>query len=176
MDPSESRSLQDDALPEEIDVTFASHGCCCCLFGPWSHHRTSSSSSAEWWQRIGAADGASSWLSRTGTKVREWSELVAGPRWKTFIRRFNRNPRYASGTTKIGGRFQYDPLSYAMNFDEGPGGSGFDDSPEAGEGFRDFSARFAAPPSAKPWMDFDVSDAPTPSVFAAAPAITATVR
>ena len=44
-------------------------------------------------------------------KVREWSEIVAGPRWKTLIRRFNRDNRRH-------GKFQYDPLSYALNFDE----------------------------------------------------------
>ncbi|EPS69831.1 hypothetical protein M569_04939, partial [Genlisea aurea] len=53
-------------------------------------------------------------------KVREWSELVAGPKWKTFIRRFN---HIASGgrAKPPPPRFQYDPLSYALNFDDGLG-------------------------------------------------------
>ncbi|KAG6430105.1 hypothetical protein SASPL_108166 [Salvia splendens] len=46
-----------------------------------------------WWQRIRAAEISSSdnslWLRGVGAvmKIREWSELVTGPRWKTFIRR-----------------------------------------------------------------------------------------
>jgi hypothetical protein len=93
-------------------------------------------------------------------KIREWSELVAGPRWKTFIRRFNRNARFGSGgpAARVGStRFQYDPLSYAMNFDEGHGAS-----PEGDfTGYRDFSTRFAIlPGSAKSSMDLGGRDAP----------------
>ena len=69
-------------------------------------------------------------------KVREWSELVAGPKWKTFIRRFNRAPARA--------KFNYDPCSYALNFDQGEGQNGeFDD----GGVFRDFPSRYAAVPA-----------------------------
>ena len=48
------------------------------------------------------------------------------------------------------GEFRYDALSYALNFDEGHGAS-----PEGDyTGYRDFSARFVAPPaSAKSSMD-----------------------
>lgn len=67
-------------------------------------------------------------------KAREWSEIVAGPRWKTFIRRF----RKRGGGRQ--GKFQYDPLSYALNFDEGHGQDG--NLEEAEYGSRDFSARF----------------------------------
>lgn len=101
-----------------------------------------------WWQRLRATEvasgGNSLWSRGVGAvmKIREWSELVAGPRWKTFIRRFNRN--------RSGGRhanFQYDPMSYAMNFDEGPGHSG-EFSPEGDDGgyyyaSRNFSSRYA---------------------------------
>ena len=101
-------------------------------------------------------------------KVREWSELVAGPRWKTFIRRFRRSPRHhhhgGGGGGGGGGRkLNYDPLSYALNFDEGHGGAC---SPEGDyAGYRDFSTRFVAPPppaaaSAKSSMDFGGRDAP----------------
>ncbi|WOL12130.1 hypothetical protein Cni_G20895 [Canna indica] len=148
----------------EADAMFASRHsrrCCCCILIPES------------WQRIDAGRGGDDrrWWSRmVGAlmKVREWSELVAGPRWKTFIRRFNRN-RHQGGGSGGWGRmgsagFQYDPLSYALNFDEGPGGS------SEGEytGYRDFSARFVAPPaSAKSSMDLGGRDAPP--LFAAAP-------
>ena len=81
-------------------------------------------------------------------KVREWSEIVAGPKWKTFIRRFNRS-KSGGGSSSGGGRhrkFQYDPLSYALNFDEGPVGEEVDES----GGFRDFSTRFAPVKSSEP--------------------------
>ncbi|KAL0342812.1 UNVERIFIED_CONTAM: hypothetical protein Scaly_1943800 [Sesamum calycinum] len=79
-----------------------------------------------WWQKIRAVSETGSsnslWARGVGAlkKIREWSEIVAGPRWKTFIRRFNRNR--SGGSRHV--NFQYDPLSYAMNFDEGPGQNG----------------------------------------------------
>lgn len=96
------------------------------------------------WQRMSEADEG--WAVIAWKKMREWSELAAGPRWKNFIRRFGRN-RAAGGQ----GRFGYDPLSYARNFDDGPNGQYSDDD----AGFRpDFSSRFAAiPVSAKSSMD-----------------------
>ncbi|KAG7971929.1 hypothetical protein I3843_07G159600 [Carya illinoinensis] len=45
---------------------------------------------------------------------------------------------------KLGGRFKYDPLSYAQNFDEGWD----DDDEEVYQ--RGFSARYAAPSSKPP--------------------------
>ncbi|GFP95459.1 hypothetical protein PHJA_001690200 [Phtheirospermum japonicum] len=104
-----------------------------------------------WWQKIRAAeiygggDPNSLWARGVGAlkKIREWSEIVAGPRWKTFIRRFNRN-RAGSGGRHA--NFQYDPLSYAMNFDDGPGPNGhLDEEGEDGYyyGPRNFSSRYA---------------------------------
>ncbi|KAG2692590.1 hypothetical protein I3843_08G058200 [Carya illinoinensis] len=52
---------------------------------------------------------------------------------------------------KLGGRFRYDPFSYALNFDEG-----WDDDDE--EVFqRGFSARYAAPSSKAPEDKYKVS-------------------
>lgn len=69
-------------------------------------------------------------------KIREWSEIVAGPKWKTFIRRFNRSKS---------SKYQYDPLSYALNFDEGPIQNG--DPVEVDEYLtRNFSSRYATVP------------------------------
>ncbi|XP_073005509.1 uncharacterized protein [Typha latifolia] len=135
---------------------------------PWSSSRRrpeAPSLDAEWWDRMRASERSgderrSPWWSRglrALMKVREWSELVAGPRWKTFIRRFNRNPRHHGGAGAGSARFQYDPLSYALNFDEGHGAS-----PEGDYvGYRDFSARFAGPPlTANSSMDLGGRDAP----------------
>ncbi|KAG6412215.1 hypothetical protein SASPL_124886 [Salvia splendens] len=101
--------------------------------------RSDSSGATTWWQRM-RSRGVGAVM-----KIREWSELVAGPKWKTFIRRFNRN---RSGGGKHA-NFQYDPLSYAMNFDEGPGGQTGDFAKEGedADGYyyasRNFSSRYA---------------------------------
>ncbi|XP_071686823.1 uncharacterized protein [Rutidosis leptorrhynchoides] len=71
-------------------------------------------------------------------KLREWSEIVAGPRWKNFIRRFNRNKSFGNKSSQ----FQYDPLGYALNFDEGPYETG-DSDLENEYMIRNFSSRYA---------------------------------
>ncbi|KAJ0988235.1 hypothetical protein J5N97_006591 [Dioscorea zingiberensis] len=98
-----------------------------------------------------ADSGQDPWWRRAVMKVREWSEIIAGPRWKTFIRRFNRG----GGIRRA--QFQYDPLSYALNFDEGTE----DLDSESGHSYRNFSARFAGPTSAKCSMDLGGRDAPS---------------
>ncbi|KAJ6812357.1 uncharacterized protein M6B38_149585 [Iris pallida] len=135
-------------------ATFSSRGCCC-FFIPtpssWSRVRSSSSSSSPT-----SRSPSGLWRAGVGAlmKVREWSELIAGPRWKTFIRRFNRRSPSFNGTIinsggsgggqhRRNGSFGYDPLSYALNFDDG----GDLRSPDGESGFYpDFSARFAKPP------------------------------
>ena len=76
--------------------------------------------------------------------LREWSEIVAGPRWKNFIRRLNRNKSSGGGGSgNRHGKYQYDPLSYSLNFDEGPGHNGNLEE-EEDSGFPDFSTRYAS--------------------------------
>lgn len=65
-------------------------------------------------------------------KLKEVSEMVAGPKWKNLVRRIG---GYLKGK-KQRNKFQYDPESYALNFDE----EDDDDCPPTG-----FSARFAVP-------------------------------
>ena len=143
------------SVDEAEAAFFARRGRRCCCF-PWpasssSHQPVGGGAAAAeetWWQR--AVDAV--------LKVREWSELVAGPRWKTFIRRFGRSGPPTRPHHHFGGRkLNYDALSYALNFDEGHGAS-----PEGDyTGYRDFSARFVAPPaSAKSSMDLGGRDAP----------------
>ncbi|XP_052180833.1 uncharacterized protein LOC127794015 [Diospyros lotus] len=149
---TESRELSHKDAESMEEMAFPGRRCCFCI--PCFGSGSSPIAGAHWWQRMRGADYEDRWWSRGISalkKVREWSEIVAGPRWKTFIRRFNRN--------KSGGgrhcKFQYDPLSYALNFDEGAGQSG---SPEEEYGFRNFSARYAAIPM--PGADH-VKNAPT---------------
>ncbi|KAL6861310.1 hypothetical protein ACP4OV_017010 [Aristida adscensionis] len=170
---------------DDADAAFFSRRgrrCCGCFWAPpWpsssspsslSPHARRAGAGAEewWWQGVGEGGGGAGASARRRRwwrrgvdalmKAREWSELVAGPRWKTFIRRFRRGPRHAAGAGGGGGgaaaagngarKLNYDPLSYALNFDEGHGGSPDGDF----TGYRDFSARFAAPPgSARASMD-----------------------
>lgn len=54
-----------------------------------------------------------SWLAEKVKKAREFSEVLAGPKWKNFIRSFSTIYK------KKRVQFQYDPQSYALNFDDG---------------------------------------------------------
>ncbi|CAB4293653.1 unnamed protein product [Prunus armeniaca] len=68
------------------------------------------------------------WLVENAKKVREFSEVLAGPKWKNFIRSFSTIYK------KRRVQFQYDPQSYALNFDDG----GFDRKVE-GNSYLQFS-------------------------------------
>ncbi|MBA0557446.1 hypothetical protein Golob_014515 [Gossypium lobatum] len=144
------------AIPEEETTSnsLIRNTRCCFCFPCFSSRRTPAVGVA-FWQRIGSSHVQSDtgfWSSsvRAFKKVREWSEIVAGPRWKTFIRRFNRS-KSGSGIVS-GGRhrqFHYDPLSYALNFDEGPGQNGnLEDDNDFGA-FRAFSTRYASVPGSE---------------------------
>ncbi|XP_075475839.1 uncharacterized protein LOC142513477 [Primulina tabacum] len=99
-----------------------------------------------WWQKMRPQQaeiraGNSLWARGLDAlkRIRDWSEILAGSRWKTFIRRFNRDRNSSKHVD-----FRYDPLSYAMNFDEGPGQNRhFDDDGEDGYFSRNFSSRYA---------------------------------
>ncbi|KAI3909758.1 hypothetical protein MKW98_014175 [Papaver atlanticum] len=59
------------------------------------------------------------WFVKRGKKLKEISELIAGPKWKTFIRKVGsycndnrKNNRKRMSTS-------YDAQSYALNFDDG---------------------------------------------------------
>uniref|UniRef100_A0A7N0T5F7 Uncharacterized protein n=1 Tax=Kalanchoe fedtschenkoi TaxID=63787 RepID=A0A7N0T5F7_KALFE len=115
---------------------------CCCLPVVRSDARPVTA----WWRSISSRHDGKWWGRgvRALWKLREWSELVAGPRWKTFIRRFNRTRSGSGGRSS--GPFNYDPFSYSLNFDHGQNGQ--IDVEEYYDGSRDFSARYAAVPSA----------------------------
>lgn len=77
-----------------------------------------------------------SWVVKQVNKLREMSELIAGPKWKNFIRRvgayFNHSKKRKA--------FRYDSHDYALNFDDGI----HDDEDEDGVPLA-FSSRFAPP-------------------------------
>ncbi|KAK4719488.1 hypothetical protein R3W88_017826 [Solanum pinnatisectum] len=97
----------------------------------------------DWWHRLrsGAVTEGSVWAKGINAlkKLREWSEIVAGPRWKTFIRRFHRNK-----SCNRNAKFQYDPLSYSLNFDEGRGNNGEEEEELV---LQNFSTRYASIPA-----------------------------
>lgn len=126
----------------------------CCLCFPCFGSRRSSDVGLAWWQRSSQV-GEDRWWFRglvALKKLREISEIVAGPRWKTFIRRFNRSRSGGGGSSagRQGTKFQYDPLSYALNFDEGPGQNGDFDADDDYPLFRNFSSRYVSVPSHLP--------------------------
>ncbi|KAJ9163724.1 hypothetical protein P3X46_023359 [Hevea brasiliensis] len=142
----EMAHVDPDSIPEQSSNSLLANTRCCFCF-PCFGSRRSSSVGLAWWERIRSSrrhsDDNPWWHTgvRAIKKIREWSEIVAGPKWKTFIRRFNRSRSSGNGRH---GKFQYDPLSYALNFDEGPGqSSNFDEEDDYG-GFHDFSSRYAS--------------------------------
>lgn len=156
--------IDDDDDESILMESFSSRSRCCSFLpcfgsGPSpARTRLGSSSSPSVWERLQTtAETEDTWWSgplKGLKKIREWSEIIAGPKWKTFIRRFNRNGRSPSTTLK----FHYDPLSYSLNFDEGPG----QNSHLAEEYFPDFSSRYAAVPlSCKSSMDLGKSGIPS---------------
>ncbi|KAF5734743.1 hypothetical protein HS088_TW15G00235 [Tripterygium wilfordii] len=105
----------DAVLEEETSNSLLVNTRCCFCFPNCFGPRRSSPIGLVWWERIRTSQVYQDdrhWWTRAFMRIRGWSELVAGPKWKTFIRRFNRN---RSGNRH--GKFQYDPMSYALNFD-----------------------------------------------------------
>ncbi|KAG4991049.1 hypothetical protein AAZX31_09G089200 [Glycine max] len=95
-----------------------------------------------WCSRRGSEEGkglveqkGDSRLSYKLRKIKEFSEVIAGPKWKTFIRKIS---GYGRKQQQQKNRFQYDEHSYALNFNSGAQ-SEDDDMPPS------FSARFSAP-------------------------------
>ncbi|KAL7605812.1 hypothetical protein Lser_V15G17216 [Lactuca serriola] len=135
LSPRAAESYQNS--PSSSQTLFPDRTCCFCL--PYR------------WRKVPSSEEEDDYNKSNGTlwsrgiaalmKVREWSEIVAGPRWKTFIRRFNHNKSFGKQSSK----FQYDPFSYALNFDQGPLQNG---DPEAENEYmiRNFSSRYVLPP------------------------------
>ncbi|CAN8251843.1 unnamed protein product [Cochlearia groenlandica] len=135
--------------PTQDPETRFNQRCCSCF--PRFRSRTTTTVGYSSWGRIRTVDDDNhiggdhgddpKWWKRAALKIREWSEIVAGPRWKTFIRRFNRDPRRGRDWD-ASERFQYDPLSYSLNFVDDD-----DEDEYVGlGGFRSFSTRYASVP------------------------------
>lgn len=148
-----TRTIDEDE-DELQEAAFSKKGCCFFIpCFPGSGQRETGSIS---WDRIRPdkvndeerSSDDDKWWKKAVMKVREWSELVAGPKWKTFIRRFNKN---RTGYNRTGvTKFNYDAVDYAKNFDDGDVDCGEEDVLRRG-----FSLRYASVPhSTKSSMDF----------------------
>lgn len=147
-----------DPLSEEMaEMVFTKKRGCCFWIPCLGSKNRSETDRLVWWgdreriRRTSEGNNEDRWWTKGWKalkKAREWSEIIAGPKWKTFIRRFNKN----NNSNNKSGKFQYDPLSYALNFDEGLGQNDLLDDDFA---YRDFSSRYASsiPISAKSSMD-----------------------
>ncbi|XP_004508398.1 uncharacterized protein [Cicer arietinum] len=101
---------------------------------------------SKWWQRrheegkhlLEEKDegnrGEDTWVMEKLKKMKETSEVIAGPKWKTFIRKIS---WYGKKNQK--NRFQYDAHSYALNFNSGAQSEDEEYLPPS------FSSRFSAP-------------------------------
>ncbi|XP_058759615.1 uncharacterized protein LOC131632912 [Vicia villosa] len=93
------------------------YGCGCGFFRVFT---------SEWWRRHDEEDkhlldersegirGEDTWMMEKLKKMKETSEVMAGPKWKTFIRKIS-----GYGRKQQRNRFQYDEHSYALNFNSG---------------------------------------------------------
>ncbi|KAK1389437.1 Stress induced protein [Heracleum sosnowskyi] len=67
------------------------------------------------WTLLHGQQREESWLIKKAKKVKEFTEVVAGPKWKNFIRKLGKYTK----KSRIAECRQYDPHSYALNFDDG---------------------------------------------------------
>ncbi|CAI0388668.1 unnamed protein product [Linum tenue] len=126
---------------EENSSAFSGCNCFGSLFSRWGTKSASSESNSYllMQNRGGGKTGEdenqqqktepSSWVMNQMKKLKEVSEMVAGPKWKNFIRQKQRRNQ----------KFTYNAESYALNFDCGLDEEEYDYVPG-------FSQRFAAVP------------------------------
>ncbi|KAL0350985.1 UNVERIFIED_CONTAM: hypothetical protein Sradi_4247700 [Sesamum radiatum] len=131
--------IEEDSSDELQEAAFTSRRRRRCCFN--FHFPCFRSGESDNWERIstsGREQHAPWWHKgiEAFKKVREWSELAAGPRWKTFIRRLTKTAGRARPA-----RFQYDALSYSLNFDDGRDENGH---VEVHQVFRNFPSRYTA--------------------------------
>ncbi|KAI3701554.1 hypothetical protein L6452_26730 [Arctium lappa] len=127
----------DDYYNPHDDDAVSGNGCGCFrLFSYFDNrHHDGSETTAFIHHRLGDTVEKDSWLMIRFKRLKELSELVAGPKWKNFIRKFSKKPK------KGNSQFQYDPESYALNFNDDCGGGGGDGDDDFLS--RSFSTRFA---------------------------------
>lgn len=137
---NEGRPLVMEMEREEYDFNEACGCGCFRVFNlKWwkGHHEEEGKRLLE--QKGEGRNGEETWMVEKLRKMKEVSEVVAGPKWKTFIRKIS---GYVKKHQKNNNRFQYDEHSYALNFNSGAQSENEDYFPPS------FSSRFSAPLSA----------------------------
>ncbi|KAL8094651.1 uncharacterized protein LOC141691717 [Apium graveolens] len=69
----------------------------------------------EWSLLHGGEQREESWMIIKAKEVKEFTEVVAGPKWKNLIRKLGKYTK----KSRMAECRQYDPQSYALNFDDG---------------------------------------------------------
>ncbi|PON67146.1 stress induced protein [Parasponia andersonii] len=125
-------ALDDDCIEEESE-----YGTRCGCFQVFGIKRGRSNGEYERHRLL--CRETKTWLAEKISKVKEFSEVIAGPKWKNLVRKIG---GYIKGNKKQQNmaRFQYDSQSYALNFDNGGGFNGDEDGP-----LIDYSNRFTPP-------------------------------
>ncbi|KAJ6296224.1 hypothetical protein OIU78_024128 [Salix suchowensis] len=95
--------------------TYSSSGCCCFRIFTFNLRRNNE---REYDLLNQNCDSRDPWLARKLKKVKEASEVLAGPKWKTFIRKIS---ALIKKKKQRNNQFQYDAESYALNFDREEG-------------------------------------------------------
>ncbi|KAG2668478.1 hypothetical protein I3843_15G157200 [Carya illinoinensis] len=130
----------DEDHMNEHEEAVSSGGCCCLgLMGfRWGQ---SNERESKHLLQVNKGERKETWWMKQLIKVKQGTEFVAGPKWKTFLRKISAFGNHKN-KKKHGNGFQYDPQAYALNFD-----NGFDDGDQEDGFVLDFRSRFAATPS-----------------------------
>ena len=116
------------------EETSSASGCGCFRLFGFRQRRSNDNESNYLLQQNG--EHRETWWKNHLNKVKQVTEVLAGPKWKTFLRKFSRFG--INKNRKEKNRYQYDPESYALNFDRG-----LDSEDDAL--VLDFTSKFAAP-------------------------------
>ncbi|KAF5802930.1 hypothetical protein HanRHA438_Chr06g0274381 [Helianthus annuus] len=130
-----------DIPHDNDDVVLTSNGCFhlffCCFDNHHNLYQDGETAGFLYQKQSGDLINQDTWFMKRAKSLKEYSELVAGPKWKNFIRRFSRRRNRSNANTTP---FQYDPKSYALNFNDAGNHDEDDDLLP-----RSFSTRFAPP-------------------------------
>lgn len=127
------REEEREGNDQEFDDIASSSGYCCCFgIGGW---RKTNHESKYLLQETnnGHEQYKESWYVNKLKKLKEYSEVVAGPKWKNFVRKIGKYLKPKKSRTQS----MYSPQSYALNFD--------DAEEQEDDLFASFSSRFSAP-------------------------------
>ncbi|EXC06933.1 hypothetical protein L484_007613 [Morus notabilis] len=133
--PMEKPVLKEENHIHDYEDSGSSTGCGCFWFLGFKRPRNNENGGDKRQVRK-----ETTWWVKKMNKVKELSEVVAGPKWKTFIRKVG---GYCKGKKQKNTRFQYDPQSYALNFDCGVDAA--EEEEEEDGPLLDISSRFTAP-------------------------------